>query len=400
MQIFVDPKYDFIKYRFHAVALSVLFILAGLAAFAMRGMNVGIDFAGGASVILRFKEAVPLDQLRARVADASIQQYGKQADNAVLIRLPQMKQEGDYAGRVVTDLHKSINKDPSNRLDLNYQGRDALAEVLKAADPDRKGSGIDANDYYYRTAESVIARRSELGIFRAMSEVTSAPGVTAAAAAVLGQKTFLGSFNVLNQETVGPQVGSDLRRKAIWAVVLATLAMGIYITVRFDIKFGIAAMLALVHDVLVAFAFMVMIRAELSLIMVAAFLMIIGYSVNDTVVIYDRVRENLQKAKAKDDYATILNQSLNQTLSRTVLTTGSVLLVLLSLILFGGRVIHDFSLVLFVGCIAGTISTLTIVPAFTLAWIRRGGPRGGPVGEGVRVDPTVGEVAARRQTRV
>jgi len=176
---------------------------------------------------------------------------------------------------------------------------------------------------------------------------------------------------VLNQETVGPQVGKELQTKALLALILSTLAMGIYITIRFDLKFGVSAMVCLIHDVLFAFAFLMMINGELSLIIVAAFLMIIGFSVNDTVVIYDRVRENLQKSRGNKNFATILNESLNQTLSRTILTTGTVLLVLLALIFFGGEVLREFALVLFVGCLAGTLSTLTIVIAMTIAWMNR-----------------------------
>lgn len=397
MQIFTNTHYNFIKWRLHAVAFSTLFVLVGFGFLAMRGLNVGIDFAGGANIILRFNEAVPMDKLRGMLSDATIQSYGKPAENTVLIRLPQTGKEGDYAGQVVKSIYQSVNGATEGKLDLNFIGRDAIAEMLKQTDPDHKGTGIDAHDYYYNIGQSVIARRSELGIFRSFSEVTSAPGVSSAAGQQLSQRAALGKFNVLNQETVGPQVGKDLQRKAILAVILSTLAMGLYIWVRFDFKFGLGAIMCLVHDVLVAFAFLCMIHAEVSLIMVAAFLMIVGYSVNDTVVTYDRARENQKKAKTRLPFEEHLNEAINQTLSRTVLTSGSVVLVLIALIIFGGKVIHDFSWVLLIGVLAGTYSTLTIVPAFVIAWNNRVSKNKGRLPAPARVEPRVETPAAAKK---
>lgn len=400
MQIFVDPNYDFLKWRWKAMILSAVIILIGLVLYLTRGANVGIDFAGGANVILRFQDRVPVDQLRAIVSDATIQQYGKTEENSVLLRLPQAKGEGDYAGQVVAMLNKRLNGDIGSRLDLNFQGRASIAETLKSTDPDRKGAGEAGHNYYYGIGQRVVDRRSELGIFRSMDQVRTTPGLTPAAAAVLEQSAVLGKFNVLSQETVGPQVGSELQRKAMWAIVLSVLAMGIYIAIRFDFKFGVAAIVCLIHDVLIGLAFLMMIGGEFEIITVAAFLMIVGYSINDAVVVYDRVRENMRKAKSKDQFEAVLNRSLNQTLSRTVLTGGSVMLVLVSLILFGGEVINEFAWLLLVGTIAGTYSTLTVVPAIVVAWNRRNGPpaTGRPAVAAVRNDASV-EAPQRKRAR-
>jgi preprotein translocase SecF subunit len=194
------------------------------------------------------------------------------------------------------------------------------------------------------------------------------PGVTAADASVLNQRTFLGAFTLLNQETVGPQVGRELQMKAVWAVVLSTLAMGAYLWLRFDIMFGFAAIVCIVHDVLVSLAFLGMIHGEFSLNIVAALLLIVGYSINDTVVTYDRVRENRRKLKQRMSLEEQLNLAMNQTLSRTILTSGSVVIVLIALIIFGGKVIHEFAWILLIGVLAGTYSTVTIVPAVAIAW--------------------------------
>ena len=370
MEIFTNTKFDFVKWRHHVLAVTMLVIVVGLVWFATKGLNVGIDFSGGANVVLRFQGAVPIDDLRGSLPAATIQRYGRVEDNSVLIRLPKQEREGDYAGQVVQTLHARLNPEAGDKLDLNYQGRAAIAELLKSEDPDKRGTTAAAHDYYYEVAQAIISKRSELGLFNGYAEVTSTPGVTAATSQVLAANTFLGKFNVLNQETVGPQVGRELQRKATWAILLSTLAMGIYIAIRFDLRFGVAAIVSLAHDVLFTFAILALVGAEFSLITVAAFLMVIGYSINDTVVIYDRVRENMKKAKARENFVDLLNRSLNQTLSRTILTGGSVLLILLSLMFFGGEVIHDFALLLFVGVIIGTVSTLWIVPAFVLAWNR------------------------------
>ncbi len=370
MQIFVNSKIDFVRWRFYAVSFSVLFMLLGVAMFLKHGVNWGIDFAGGATVTLKFRDAVPMDRLRADLADASIQQYGPAEARSVLIRLPELKKEADYAGLVVAKLNSDLNPQAAAKLDLNFNGRDRLAELLSSLDPEAKGTVPTAKTYYQDVAQNVINKRSEVGIFTNMAQVTSAPGVTTRIAGVLNDKTFLGAFNVLNQETVGPQVGHDLQQKAIWAVVLSTLAMGLYLWLRFDLMFGASAIVCIVHDVLMSLAFLMMINGEFSLNIVAALLLIVGFSINDTVVMYDRVRENKRKLKTRMTLEEQLNLAMNQTLSRTILTSGSVVIVLVALLLFGGKVIHEFAWILLIGVLAGTYSTVTIVPAVAIAWNR------------------------------
>jgi preprotein translocase subunit SecF len=378
MQIFVNPNYNFVRWRLHWFALSVLFIGVGALVYFTKGIDLGIDFSGGASIILKFNEQPPLAQLRGSLTDATIQQYGKAADRAVLIRLPQLHREGDYAGNVVNQLHQKLNPESATKHDLNFYGTDRLSGLFQQDDPDAKGTNSDAAKYYQQLAERIIAKRSEIGIFSSMSEVTSVPGVSGKDTQLLSQKAFLGRFNVFNQETVGPQVGRELQQKAFWAIVLSAIAMGIYISLRFDLMFGVSAVACIIHDVLVSMAFLLIMRLEFSLNVVAALLTIVGYSINDTVVMYDRVRENRRKTKKQLPLADELNLAMNQTLSRTILTSGTVFLVLVALIAFGGNVIRGFAWILLIGVVSGTYSTVSIVPAVALWWEKLTGSKRKP----------------------
>ena len=387
MRFFDNPNYDFIKWRWHAVVFSLIFIGAGAAMFFARGINLGIDFAGGASVILKFRDAVPLAQLRSSLPAATIQQFGAADQREVMIRLAKQETEGDYAGAVVTKLHREMNPDIGTKLDINYRGSDPIAALLQQADPDARGTNPAAVAYYNDLAKRIIAQRSKLGIFTSMQQVTSVQGVTSNTAKVLNEKGAIGRFNVLNQETVGPQVGSQLQQKALWAIILSSLAMGVYIWLRFnDFVFGASAIVCIVHDVLVAMAFLIMMRLEFTLNVVAALLTIVGFSINDTVVLYDRIRENKRRTKKPMSLAEHLNLAMNQTLSRTILTSGTVFLVLLALLGFGGEVIRGFAWILTVGVISGTYSTLLIVPAVAVGLDRRFRTRTNPSAAAARVE--------------
>ena len=176
-----------------------------------------------------------------------------------------------------------------------------------------------------------------------------------------------GQLEILRSEMVGPQVGKDLRTKGVMALIYAMVGTLIYIAWRFEFRFAVAAIVALGHDVLVTLGFFSIFGKEIDLPIIAAFLTIIGYSLNDTIIIYDRIRENIGKSPG-EGFAAIVNRSINETLSRTILTSGTTLLVVISLFIFGGGVIHDFAFALLVGIVSGTYSTIFVASALILFW--------------------------------
>ena len=186
----------------------------------------------------------------------------------------------------------------------------------------------------------------------------------------LSQKYNSDDITVERVEMVGPKVGRDLREKALLSILYAIIGIVIYISWRFEFQYAIAAIIALIHDVLVTMGAFSILDKEFTLVIVAAFLTIIGYSLNDTIVVFDRIRENLRR-KGKLSLSEIINSSINQTLSRTLLTSGTTLLVVLALFFFGGEIIHDFSFALLVGVFVGTYSSIFIASVFLVYWASR-----------------------------
>ena len=174
-------------------------------------------------------------------------------------------------------------------------------------------------------------------------------------------------FEVRRIESVGPKVGRELREKGAWSVIAATIMMGVYIWLRFELRFGLGAVIALIHDVLVTIGALLVANYEFDLTIVAALLTVVGFSVNDTVIVCDRVRDNLRKIK-RDSLESIINMSINETLSRTIITTGTAILVLLALFILGGGVIRPFAFALLVGFFSGVYSTIFIASPVILLW--------------------------------
>jgi preprotein translocase subunit SecF len=380
MQILRDPNFDFMKYRRLWAAISFVTILAGVVGvFFLDKLNFGVDFAGGTQLTLKFREPVEIERLRGLVEragfrDAVIQSFGEKGANEAIVRTPIVggSEEGS-AKRVVEILDADFNAGRRG-LDLNQVGSLTLAQLLAAANPD--GVAADALEAHARgVAEAIMAERKALGLFSAWDQVLRAGSVSEATGRLLRERAALGAFAVLGVENVGPQVGAELRRQGVLAVAGALVGMLLYIWVRFQLRFGVGATMATLHDVLITLGLFAWAGYEFNLTTVAAFLTLIGYSVNDTVVTFDRVRENLKKSRSQD-FLALLNRSINQTLSRTILTGGTTILVSLCLFLLGGDVIRGFAFVMTVGVVVGTYSSIYIASPFALFWEQWFGPGG------------------------
>ena len=377
MELFRATNFDFLKYKWYAIAASWALILVGaFAIFVQKGLRFGIDFSGGTQIALKFAKPPDLDRLRALLKEAAlgetgIQRYEEASKNQVLIRVQQQQEGRDTTGEILQRLRQglALPEDPS-KVDLNIEGAETLGVRLAAADPDRVSGKPDVTpeDYYKAVADKIVARRSQLGIFRSLAEVDSVEGVSTAVKQWVKANTYTGPFVLLSAEYVGPQVGADLRRKATLAIVWSILGMLAYIAFRFrSLPFGVGAIVALIHDTLITVGILAILGREFNLVVVAALLTLVGYSVNDTVVVYDRVREN-QRTPKKESLEAVINRSINQTLSRTILTAGATLLVCVALFFLGGEVLHTFALTLIIGIFIGTYSSIYVAAAIVVIW--------------------------------
>ncbi|MFV2073040.1 MAG: protein translocase subunit SecF, partial [Thermoanaerobaculales bacterium] len=215
-------------------------------------------------------------------------------------------------------------------------------------------------EFYGPMAEAVLDyRKKGTGIFYSTDELGDVEGLSAATRNHLEDTVAVGAFSLLGAESVGPTVGADLQKKALLAIGFSLLGMLVYIWIRFQLPYAVGAVVALFHDVLITLTALAVTHREINLPTVAALLTLVGYSVNDTVVIFDRVRENLRLHRG-EDLEKLMDLSINQTLSRTLITSGTTLIVVLSLFIFGGDVINTFAFVVLVGIVVGTYSSVFV----------------------------------------
>ncbi|UCH96732.1 MAG: protein translocase subunit SecF [Candidatus Aminicenantes bacterium] len=385
MKIFKkEPNFQFMNKRGYAFIFSGIIIVLGVFLFNTVGFNLGIDFTGGTNIEVSFRQDVSIDQLRDALGEVGlgksmIQRVGQDVNKFFIKTVKSLdtetkaetdataedESESESEGEVgITKIIEEALKTPgekelkATKLDLNNSSQPEIAGWLVS-------KGVNRT-----TAEETASQLTELrttndtGLINSLEEIEGL-GLKPQAAAVLKEHTYLGDFTFLSEETVGPQVGHDLRQKASLATVWAMLGMLIYIAIRFRFIFGIAAVITLLHDVLISLTFILLFQVEVSLSVVAGILTIVGYSLNDTIVIFDRVRDNMKIMKRQESER-ILDTSINQTLSRTIVTSGTTLCVVLALFFFGGEVIHAFSFTLLVGVITGTYSSVFQ----SCAWLR------------------------------
>ncbi len=380
MNFFREVNLDWMSKAKYFFALSLTLLLIGGASWARKGgLRYGIDFKGGTLVYVRFAQAPPIDQIRKALAehglgDSVIQQINDIANpnsNEVVIELEQKGQGSEAldAGKtaILQALQKSFGSGDSSKQDLNSATSAALAEFLTRRDP--LALGPTAGDRYTQLARRLTDYRDKErnGLVTSFDELKKVPGATDAVVAALRDTYSLGSFAIRNVEIVGPKVGAQLRKQAILVTLYALAGMLVYIAFRFEWVYGAAAVLAVFHDVLITLGFFSLLNFEISLTVIAALLTLVGYSMNDTIVIFDRIREN-NRLMRRESFPVIVNRSINQTLSRTILTSGLTFLTVLVLFLMGGQVLRSFSFALVVGIVVGTYSSFGIAAPLVVAW--------------------------------
>jgi len=387
MEILREPKIDWMGIKWYFVALSLLLLVAGVASIVLhRGLKYSIDFRGGTLVYVKFSRPPDLDSIRRELdrqnlRGATIQRYGDPSDNEVIIGLDlgataasEALDEGKRA--IISALSAVYGVESGGRADFNNASPQTVAAHMLAADPlglAAKGSEAAAKSYT-ELAERLVDFRNgnpRSGLIADFEQLREVEGVTPAVMATLRKEFFLSSFAVRNTEVVGPKIGADLRRQALYVTLAGLGAMLVYIWIRFELIYGVAAVVATFHDVIVTLGFFSLLNKEISLTVIAALLTLVGYSMNDTIVVFDRVRENA-RLNRRESFLELVNRSINQTLSRTVLTSGLTFLAVLSLYLFGGEVINGFAFALVVGVLVGTYSSIFIASPIVVYFHQRG----------------------------
>jgi preprotein translocase subunit SecF len=305
MHIFKSPNFDFVRWKWHAIAISWIVILIGVFVIWTKGMPKGVEFSGGTIVILKFEQPPDLDKIRAALpgsgANAVVQSYGEPSAKQVMIRV--------------------------------------------------HSAGVESGGSLSATADAVIADLTKAGM-----------GPIAGTCAAGRPGNCIAGTTI-----VGPTVGKELEQRGILATVFALAGILVYIALRFRISFAVGAVVATIHDLLITVAFLAIFKYELSLNVIAALLTITGYSMNDTIVIYDRVRENMRSMR-RDNIASVVNAAVNQMLDRTMITGGLTMLSVIALFFFGGEVLKGFAFTMIVGIITGTYSSVFIAAAIVVIW--------------------------------
>jgi preprotein translocase subunit SecF len=407
MEFFKGVNVDWMGKAKYFVTLSLVLLAVGWASILKNGgLRYGIDFRGGTLVYVRFAGTPPIDQIRkglqsAGLANSTIQSISDIGNSAsqrdVVIGLEQ-KGTGDEsldAGKdaILNVLHKTFGTDTSGKQDFNSITAPALADYLTTNDP--LTLGTNAGDRYKELAQRLIDARDkdQGGIVTSFDQLKSAPGVTPQVVNALTSGFSLGNFTIRNVEIVGPKVGAQLRRQAVLATLYALLGMLVYIAFRFEWIYGAAAVIAVFHDVLITLGFFSLFHYEISLTVIAALLTLVGYSMNDTIVIFDRVRENLRLMR-REPFAAIVNKSINQTLSRTILTSGLTFLTVVVLYLMGGEVLRAFAFAMVVGVVVGTYSSFGIAAPIVVVWNKYRG-QGAAISAGSAAEKRVAAAARR-----
>jgi preprotein translocase subunit SecF len=388
VELFKQISINWLSKKWWFFGFSWLLIALGVIGYIThRGLSYGIDFTGGTVIQIKFKDKPDLDLLRNSLKTEAkspplIQRYGNPADNEVQVRLQIAPgaEKGSESGRdsVIALLRKTFDVDHlvSKQIDFNNVGEDALNKHLLSVDPDnlknQSKTTQETDSYYGKLAKSLLSFRNTTrgGLVASLDDLKNSPGnVTAAVISKLQSDFYASPFAIKAYESVSPIVGSDLRRRAVLAVGLSFLGMLVYVGFRFKPIYGVAAVVALFHDLAITIGLFALTQKEISLTVIAALLTLVGYSMNDTIVVFDRVRENLRTIR-KESLFQILNTSINQTFARTLLTSFTTFVSVFALFIFGGEVLNGFSFALTVGILIGTYSSIAIASPIVEWWYR------------------------------
>jgi len=376
MELFKNTNFDFLGKKWPFIIVSLLLTAAGLVSLAMKGgPRLGIDLKGGALVYVKFANQPPLEKLRDVLGKGlpggtpEIQEVT--GTNEVIIGT-EMRDERELAKvreLIVQILASTFGLGQSaGKLDINNVGQQAMIDRLRGP---LASAGVNLTEQQLTDLVRNIAQFRDTpprsGIITNFEGLSGVPGVTSQVIQVLKQEAAIAPYSIRGVEIVGPKVGGELQRQAIYVVLWALLGMLVYIGFRFEWIYGIAAVIAVFHDTIITVGLFSIFNKEISLTVIAALLTLIGYSMNDTIVVFDRIRENLKLNKRMGFYD-LVNASINQTLSRTILTSGLTFLTALSLWLFGGPVLNGFSFALVVGIIVGTYSSVFIASPILVYW--------------------------------
>jgi preprotein translocase subunit SecF len=372
VEFFRNTNIDFLGKKWYFLAFSLVFSLAGIFSMLFwHGVPLGVDFRGGTLVYVKYAHtpdpgAIHAELARAGLKNARVQAYGQPGNNEVLIALDIQETSEQALDKGKTQIIQALQSNaPAAKQDLNNSSSLTILDSLLKKDPLQLGT--DANQRYTAMAQAIVAYRDKQkgGVLGSIDELKAV--VDPPVAASLQEGFFVSDFGVRNVEIVGPQVGKQLQTQAFWATVYSLTGMLVYLGFRFEWIYGAAAVLTVFHDTLITVGAFSLLNWEISLTVIAAILTLIGYSNNDTIVVFDRIRENI-KLLRREPLAVIVNKSINQTLSRTILTAGLTFLTVLALFLFGGEVLHGFSFALVIGILIGTYSSIAIAAPILVAY--------------------------------
>ncbi len=384
MEFFRDTSIDFLGKKWYFLVFSLIFSVAGVLSMAFwHGIPLGVDFRGGTLVYVKYAHTpdpadVHSEIERAGLKNARVQRYGQAANNEVLIALDIQETSEQALDNGKTKIIQALESNAApGKQDLNNSSSLTIANYLLEKDPLHLGSGAEANPRYTALALAIVNYRDKTksGVLGSLSNDELKSVADPAVVASLQENFFVSDFGIRNVEIVGPQVGQQLRKQAILATLYSLGGMLIYLGFRFEWIYGVAAVLTVFHDTLITVGAFSLLNWEISLTVIAAILTLIGYSNNDTIVVFDRIRENI-KLLRRERLADIVNKSINQTLSRTILTAGLTFLTVLALFLFGGEVLHGFSFALVIGILIGTYSSIAIAAPILVAYQEWRGERG------------------------